>query len=322
MISSDFETYEAEQHAQIKQRFEKFYLESLKPFLQEKEQPRQKYVYHFWTLILFSAFLFPMLILVAYFLNHYKGANINEGLFGIIFAIIIYIIRAPYVKYRKTVKNDVMRLFVSFFDDFQYGGGQGLSADEMRKSRLFLPFDNAEADDCFSGTYQGVHIRVAEEILSRNIETRKGTRRQNVFRGIVVELDMNKPFKGETIALVDVGLLNMFRKYEGLENVKLEDVAFEKSFEIYSTDQIEARYLLTPAFMERIFKLQKLFAGKKISVGFKNQKIMIVADTKEDMFEPCSFFKTNINKEKIDKVFEEFWTVFSIVHLLKLNEHI
>jgi hypothetical protein len=37
--------------------------------------------------------------------------------------------------------------------------------------------------------------------------------------------------------------------------VKLEDVEFERIYEVYSTDQIAARALPHPALMERLLKL-------------------------------------------------------------------
>ena len=38
--------------------------------------------------------------------------------------------------------------------------------------------------------------------------------------------------------------------------MKLENPDFEKTFDVYSTDQIEARYLLSPSMMERLLALE------------------------------------------------------------------
>ena len=106
----------------------------------------------------------------------------------------------------------------------------------------------------------------------------------------------------------------------GLQRVKLEDIRFEELFEVYSSDQIEARYLLTAAFMERMLKLSELYGGKSIQFSFKDNQLLLAIPTKKDMFEACSFFRSNVNKKKIDKVFEQFYTVFSVVDILKLNQ--
>ena len=39
---------------------------------------------------------------------------------------------------------------------------------------------------------------------------------------------------------------------EKLQDVKLEDISFDKRFNVYTKDQVEARYLTTPTFMERL----------------------------------------------------------------------
>jgi len=40
-----------------------------------------------------------------------------------------------------------------------------------------------------------------------------------------------------------------------MKRVGLVDPVFEKIFEAYGTDQVEARYLLTPTFMQRLVRL-------------------------------------------------------------------
>ncbi len=97
-------------------------------------------------------------------------------------------------------------------------------------------------------------------------------------------LDMNKNFSGKTIVKRDTGIIgNWFtkkfrRKLDSyasrsklLKSVKLEDPIFEKKFEVYSSDQVEARYLLTTSFMERILELSNLFSENKLKE--KNLKI-------------------------------------------------
>lgn len=52
------------------------------------------------------------------------------------------------------------------------------------------------------------------------------------------------------------------------QNVKLEDPVFEREWEVYATDQIEARYILTPALMERMLEIKRRFGGKSIEFSF------------------------------------------------------
>lgn len=56
------------------------------------------------------------------------------------------------------------------------------------------------------------------------------------------------------------------------EEVKLEDVEFSKQFFVDSNDQVEARFLLTTAFMERFKKSQIPLAQNMQNVLLKKEK--------------------------------------------------
>lgn len=320
MILSD---YQSAEYLELKDAFDKHYHDQIYPFLKNKEDIRLKYVNRFISLCLMAAFILPVLTIIVYYFNRYHQADIDWGLFFIPIAIGIYVISSPYRKYRAEMKQNVMDLFFKFLPDFKYEGGQGLNAGELRQSLIFPAFQTLQADDCFRGKYSGVNLRVCEELLKNEYHDARGRRHTTTaFRGIAVEMDMNKSFSGHTIVLKDHGLLNAFRCPSGMQNVKLEDPVFEKIFEVYSSDQIEARYLLTTAFMERLLSLRQLYQGKKVQASFFDRKILIAIDTRQDMFEPCSFFKTNLNKSKFDLVFNQIWTILKIIQILKLNKHL
>lgn len=44
---------------------------------------------------------------------------------------------------------------------------------------------------------------------------------------------------------------------ESKSDIKLEDINFSKNFDVYSEDEVEARYLLTPTFIEKFLKLKR-----------------------------------------------------------------
>lgn len=107
-----------------------------------------------------------------------------------------------------------------------------------------------------------------------------------VFRGILIVAEFSKNFKGKTIILPDITeekygsligtwLQKKSRRIEEL--VKLEDVDFEKEFVVYSTDQIEARYILSPSLMEKLTLLSEKYAG--IAVSFVDNKMFVAIPT-------------------------------------------
>jgi len=103
-----------------------------------------------------------------------------------------------------------------------------------------------------------------------------------VFNGLFMVYEFNKSFKGKTLVLPDIAQQN-FGNIIGnwLQNnnlrqedlVKLENVEFEKKFVAYSTNQIEARYILSPAIMEKILYINEKFNG--IAVSFVDNRMFI-----------------------------------------------
>ena len=301
----------------IKAGFEAYWQKTLRPALEKKEKVRRQYLSRFWLMFSIALLIIPTICTASYIFG--PQIHIEPNILFLIIAGIIFILRAPYHQYKSKIKQDIMPLFIGYFDGFTYALGKGLTSDEIEDSGIFPNFDEHQSDDCFEGCFEGVNIHVTEERLSTYHHTKRGSRKVEVFKGIAVRLDLNKNFTSKTIVLKDAGIFNRFQSFSRPERIKLEDVHFEKLFEVYGTDQIEARRLLTPAFMERIIHLKDLYKGKSIQFSFWAGKLLIAISTNQDMFEPFSFFFTNINKAKIDTVFEQFLTIFEIIRILKLN---
>ena len=121
-----------------------------------------------------------------------------------------------------------------------------------------------------------------------------------------------------------------------LEKISLEDTEFNKEFTIYSDNQVEARYLLTPSFMERIKNLQLNFMVGTIDFAFKDKYLylflgdMTTAETLKFMelgnfdglFEVGDIHTTLLNKKLYFKAFKELVSIFSMVHYFKLDQKI
>lgn len=320
------DTYQDAEYVALKQKFAGYYQERLLPILQKNDAVRRKYVVAFVVLLLLALIFYPLIIY--YVLTHMFADGADMGWVLGSSGFLLILLGGPLYLYKRQVKAQIMPDFAGFFGTFNYAYQATVNTDLLAKSRLFGNFNFNYGDDYFCGQYDGVQITVAETELQQrewNVQRRREDK-YTIFKGVCILLEMNKNFAGETVVLQDKGLFNsLYRLNErtfGLQNVRLEDSRFEKLFEVFSSDQIEARYLLTTAFMERMLKLQTLFAGQTMQFAFKDNKLLIAIKTRQNMFEANSFFRSNVNKPKIDKVFDQFYTVFSIIKILKLNRRI
>ena len=306
----------------LKSRFDAYYADKILPLVIKNERIRSKYVQNFWVLFAFAAVIYPLILLIIFNINWSEDSP-EIGLAISAFSLFMIVVSSPIYAYKKRAKTGgIMKEFASFFGTFEYEFENTLPDDLLEYSHLFKNFDRNVGDDFFIGNYNDVSITIAEEKLQEKRYVNKRTKYVNVFKGVCILFDMNKPFKGRTVVLKDGGIFNTFKRVSGMQRVQLEDLLFEKKFEVFSDDQIEARYLLTTAFMERVLKMRDLFGGKVIQFSFFNDKVLFAINTSKDMFEPCAFFKNNLNKTQVDLVFDQFYLIFSIINILKLNQKI
>ena len=140
------------------------------------------------------------------------------------------------------------------------------------------------------------------------------------FRGVFVEFDMNKNFEGHTF-LFENALTNRGIKYEhsAFQDVILEDVEFNKKYKIFSDNQIEARVVLTPAFIERFKNMKTAFKAKYIRAAFKDKKITIAVNAGKDLFAMANLTK-DTSAETFVELFNEILSVLQMIDALKLNQ--
>ena len=114
----------------------------------------------------------------------------------------------------------------------------------------------------------------------RTRTTGKTTRRElvTVFRGQFLHSAYPRKFAGKTVIVRDAGWFNKLGalgKGKGLKRVGLADPEFEKIFEVYSTDQVESRYLIDPLFMERLKRMEGQHKKRTITAAFSQGSMLV-----------------------------------------------
>jgi hypothetical protein len=281
--------------------------------------------------VLATILIIPLSLIIEAINNLGENQGAFLGLAVVAVAFIWYLATSPSRKFKESIKSQIFHKIFTFFGNINYKPQGSDSISKYEKFNILPSYDQYENEDLVFGTFKGVEFSI-EEILLQNItRDRKGRRRvTNIFDGIAILLKMNKNFQGQTLIKRDLGFIrNFFKaKFSKLENVKLEDPEFEKIFEVYSSDQVEARYLLTTSFMQRLLDLGKIFSKigsskqKNINAGFLHNSLLITLRTKQNLFEPSSIFQpaTFITDCKI--LIREINVIFSIIEELRLNQKI
>jgi len=300
-----------------KELFAGYYKEKILPILQPLERKRKKMLY---ILMITS----PLVILWLIFaVNRMTNPETQIGAFyGLSMCFAILVLFFPMLNYYRQSKESLLPLIAGFFGDFTYGYQKGISEQLLARSKIIKTHDSLQTDDCFFGVYDNTDVSIMEYALYqiRHIQTNQGSRdtKTKSGGGVIFIARMNKKFKGQTIIVKDKGLLNCFTRYKNLQRVGLESPEFEKKYEVYSDDQIEARYLLTPVMLEYMLEIRKNFP--KITYSFFDESIFINIETNKNLFECSSFFRSVINKKRIEQNFKDLYCLFSIIRILRLNQ--
>ena len=107
-----------------------------------------------------------------------------------------------------------------------------------------------------------------------------------------------------------------------MQSVKLEDTDFLKRFDVFTQNQVEARYIIIPAFMERLKSLETSFGTMGIKCSFFQDQIMIAIPIKKDLFEVGSLFKSLGRTENIKEFYDEITSIQNMIDHFKLEERV
>lgn len=205
----------------------------------------------------------------------------------------VWAINKLQTQYERLYKSRVLPALAARVGDLTYKPASADKVQRLRAARILPECDSVDADDEIAGTHRGLGLSIIEARLRR----RSGKETRTVFDGLLIEIVLPRSLTGTTAVLTDEGVFGNFKtswKTEGLETVRLEDPEFERRFEVYSNDQIEARALLTPAFMERFTSLAKS-SGFSLPGAMAEGNRLVVALPKAmgtgDLFEPPAYWK-------------------------------
>jgi len=197
-------------------------------------------------------------------------------------------------------------------------------------SKIFLSNpDIYSGEDLVSGKIEKTQVEFCElHTQDRQTDHKGRTTYVTIFKGLFFIADFNKHFTGQTYVLSDFGerFLGFFGKLMQNINVgrpdvvRLEDPEFEKIFVVYSSDEVEARYILSTSFMERLVEFRKKM-DCSVQLSFVGNNMYMAIPMKKNLFEP-SLRRTVMNFEDIKEYYKQILFCTSIVDEMNLNTRV
>lgn len=130
-------------------------------------------------------------------------------------------------------------------------------------------------DDHFILEYKGMHIKICDISLPGD-ETYINNKRVKVRGGptLFMSVKCERNFYGNTVIIKDfLGSKSLGKDFQ---KVELELKSFNDYFRVESTDQVEARYLISPVFIERAIELSKKYKVSEMGMSFEKQHFNII----------------------------------------------
>ncbi len=244
------------------------------------------------------------------------------GLFaGVGIAGVKYLIPgfAAFSNYRVRFKHEVAaEVFKIVCPTASYAPLDGIAESVFEEPGLFNTRGGFKSDDRVRGRIGQTPFEAAD--VSRSYTTGgKNSRTVVVFRGLFFHIDFNKTLRGVTLVDPVGAASTSIGDRSGLTRVTLENPAFDAKFAVYASDDVEARYILTPSMMERILALQSR-TDKNIHLGFKGTRAYLGVNYGRALFEPG--IKASTSVEAIHEMAAHFALAGGIVHELDLNTRI
>ncbi|WP_434579933.1 DUF3137 domain-containing protein [Sulfurimonas sp. NW15] len=305
-----------------------FYYKTLFPVLQELENKREKLK----KKIINTGIVYTVIILLFAFALLKNIQNIEAWIFAAVVYLAVgggiykYLIK----DYTAQFKSLIIEPLIQEIDkNLTYLPNAHIAQENFTRSKIFTARpDKFSGNDYIRGEIDGIKIELSDIHAQKKHKDSKGrTSWSTIFQGLFIVCEFNKHFASQTVILPDsaqntfgtlIGNWLQANNMSRSELVKMDNIAFEKEFVVYSNDQIEARYILTHTLMSKLLHLKKK-SKHPLYVSFLGGNIYMAIEYNKDLFEPSVFH--SLLKYKIAMQYiQTLHLALGIVGELQLNQ--
>ncbi len=260
---------------------------------------------HDWLAIIL---IFVFIVLYVYLLAHYT-----------------YKLRG--LNFRRRFKQQLLAPTIKFIsEDLYYHPLRCVPARNFVASRIFnQKITDYSGNDYVEGKIDKTAFHFSELFVSshnknNSLDTNDGI----LFQGLFFIADFHKDFKGYTLLVprrrVRMKGISRFFKNKSKE-VILEHPEIRKRFYCTSTDDVTARYILTPNIQSAISRFKKNYPRDDVFFSFIHNHVFVAISHGSDLFFP-SFKESVFAETSLMHYFEEIALVVSLVEELNLNTRV
>lgn len=320
-----------------KSDFDKIYFDKIKPIINKVELKRIKYL----NIINYGSFVIWLFFVpLLYYILKKICMQYNSIYIGLFLQIALILIIKSF--YKIDIKEKIFNLLIYSVEDLEYSTKYNVDRELIENSEIAPVFDFINTSDHLSGKYKS-H---AFSFYKLNLKAVTNKKILDVFKGYALEISLKQTLKSVTIIRPKILFQINLDVLTGKKEVVLEDPNFNKYFKVMSTDQIEARKILSAKAMEKINNLSKLIQKQSLdsqkkykgdlaefikyklaklsepvikpsrfSCVFQNDSMLMLIPTDYKFFE-CAKLNVPVTKKLYDAFVDDLLAVYEIIDSL------
>jgi len=204
----------------------------------------------------------------------------------------------------------------------------GREFDAARTYSLVPDFDRSTFEDRWYGTFEGHDFDLYEAHLEEQRGSGKNRHWVTVFRGPIIRMGFGRKFHSTTLLeragkhrkWLGLGGASDHVSFDGhrLDRVDQVNPAFGDVFALYSDDQVEARVLVHPTYVEHLLKLESAFEARELRALFTGGEVIVAVEA-GDLFESGGM-DASADRENAAKAARQFGALAGLALAINQNE--
>lgn len=230
------------------------------------------------------------------------------------------------VKIVKTGINEAVAgaLGLTYLHDCEAGRGFALA----KEFELLPSYDRDSFEDAWEGSAGPYPFALHETHLEERQGSGRNRRWVTVFRGAIITVGFAQRFHGTTLLAREGthdGWFSGPRDSIELGGMQLDHAdmvhpGFADMFDVYTSDQTEARWLVHPEYIERLIAVEQAYGGKDLTALFTGGELVIALKS-GNMFESGSIDHRD-DGAKIEQCIAQFQTLADLALALNTNARV
>ncbi|MBQ4558163.1 MAG: DUF3137 domain-containing protein [Clostridia bacterium] len=217
-------------------------------------------------------------------------------------------------------KSDVIEKLLEGYD-FSFDETACMPMNKFVDGKIVTIFDEYEGEDLLvvnipslDGNATDVNFAISDvKVQEVGHDSNGGETRRTLYNGSYGYITFPKRFKCQLTLNRD-----NYRNGGYLDRVSLEDIMFSREFSVRTSDQVEARYILTPDLMLRLLELKK--RAKKLGIVLDGRR-MYISMPQRTLFEAKHVKDTDLSSLYM-RYYDDVEILLSIINEIQQNDKV